>query len=257
VLRDEKNNEIGKVLVFDDLSMIVNAQRAEAWREVARRIAHEIKNPLTPIKLSAERLQRKFGAQIQDKAFSECTSMIIKQTDELKNLVNEFNQFARLPKSKMVLGNLNKTVEESLILYRSAHPQCDIIFVSEEKLPDIKFDSEQIKRVISNLVDNALAAIPSDRKGRIEICIQFDNDLKMVTIAVIDNGVGITAEHRNRVFEPYFSTKEGGTGLGLPIVKRIIEDHNGFIRALPAEPNGTKMLIELPVIESSTWSPNI
>jgi two-component system nitrogen regulation sensor histidine kinase NtrY len=257
VLKDEKNNEIGKVLVFDDLSMIVNAQRAEAWREVARRIAHEIKNPLTPIKLSAERLQRKFGAQIQDQAFSECTTMIIKQTDELKNLVNEFNQFARLPKSKMALGNLNKTVEEALVLYRSAHSQCNIIFAAEERLPEIKFDSEQMKRVISNLVDNALAAIPPDRKGRIEVSIKFDSDLKIVTISVVDNGVGITAEHRNRVFEPYFSTKEGGTGLGLPIVKRIIEDHNGFIRALAAEPHGTKMLIELPVVESSTWGHNL
>ena len=150
MLKDEKGREMGKILVFDDLTPIANAQRAAAWTEVARRIAHEIKNPLTPIKLSAERLQRKFGASITDPAFSECTTMIVKQVDGLKNLVNEFSNFARLPQARPVVANLNSVVEESLGLYRQAHPQVQFVFNKDQDLPDFKFDPEQIKRVLVN-----------------------------------------------------------------------------------------------------------
>lgn len=247
-LKDDRGVEVGRILVFDDLTPIVNAQRAAAWTEVARRIAHEIKNPLTPIKLSAERLQRKFGNQLADAAFSECTTMIIKQTDELRILVNEFSQFARLPEARKVMASLNQVVEEALVLYRSAHSQHQIEFVADRELPEFKFDPEQIKRVVGNLVDNAIQAVSTGEKAVVHLETHFDRTLKLVTLTVSDNGQGIAPEDRQRVFEPYYSTKDGGTGLGLPIVKRIVEDHDGFIRAVANEPKGTKMVLELPVV---------
>jgi two-component system nitrogen regulation sensor histidine kinase NtrY len=254
ILRDEKGLEVGRILVFDDLSLIVNAQRAAAWSEVAQRIAHEIKNPLTPIKLSAERLQRKFGQKIEDPAFSECTSMIIKQTDELRHLVNEFYKFARLPEAKKVPSQINPIIEETLTLFRNSHPQIVFQFYGDSDLPIFKFDPEQIKRVLINLVDNSIHALISERAGQIILETRFNKKLKILTISIADNGQGIPTEDRNRIFEPYFSTKETGTGLGLPIVKRIIEDHNGFIRAQAHEPFGTRMVIELPVVAMEEWS---
>lgn len=256
ILKDERGLEVGKILVFDDMSPIVNAQRAAAWTEVARRIAHEIKNPLTPIKLSAERLQRKFGAQIQDPAFGECTNMIIHQVDDLKKMVNEFSQFARLPQSKPVTGTLNRVIDESLMVFRQAHPNVKFDFQSDPNLPDFKFDPDQIRRVFVNLIDNSVAALAKESEPEIKVVTRYDGDLKIVRLTVADNGEGIPAAERSRIFEPYYSTKEGGTGLGLPIVKRIIEDHNGFIRATANEPKGTKMLMELPVNAVDAWSPS-
>lgn len=247
ILKDDQGVELGKIVVFDDLTPIVNAQRAVAWTEVARRIAHEIKNPLTPIKLSAERLQRKFGTQIQDEAFKECTTMIVKQTEDLKNLVNEFSQFARMPQSKPVSGDIHQVIEESLTLFRIAHPQVEFIFKKDAAVPVFKFDPDQMRRVFTNLIDNAVAAVGKSTEKQIQVSTQFDSDLKILRLVVQDSGEGIPKNQRSRVFEPYFSTKEGGTGLGLSIVKRIIEDHNGFIRALGAEPHGTSMMIELPI----------
>lgn len=252
ILLDEKGNDLGKVIVFDDLTPVINAQRAAAWTEVARRIAHEIKNPLTPIKLSAQRLQKKFGAQIQDPAFITCINMIIQQTDELKALVNEFHNFARLPQLKLSLSSLHKTVDDALILFRSAHKDLEITFEEDAGLPIFIFDADQMKRVLVNLVDNALAATLNQTDPKIIIRTQYDSQLHIVRLSIADNGSGITEEDRVRIFEPYFSTKEGGTGLGLAIVKRIIEDHNGFIRALPNEVKGTKIIIELPVVETQT-----
>lgn len=255
ILKDEKGHEIGKVLVFDDLTPIVSAQRAAAWTEVARRIAHEIKNPLTPIKLSAERLQRKFGASITDPAFVECTSMIVRQVDGLKNLVNEFSNFARLPQARPVLANLNSVVNGSLQLYRQAHPNVTFEFKADPELPEFKFDPDQIERVLVNLIDNGVAAVAKESQPLIQIVTRYDRDIKTLRLTVTDNGDGIPASDRSRIFEPYFSTKEGGTGLGLAIVKRIIEDHNGFIRAMPNEPKGVKMIIEMPVNEVGAWKP--
>lgn len=255
LLKDEKGQDIGKILVFDDLTPIANAQRAAAWTEVARRIAHEIKNPLTPIKLSAERLQRKFGTTVTDPAFSECTTMIVKQVDGLKNLVNEFSNFARLPQARPVTANLNSVVEESLGLYRQAHPHIQFEFSKAQELPDFKFDPDQIKRVLVNLIDNSVSAVAKEQQGRVSVMTQYDRDIKTVRLTVADNGTGIPAVDRNRIFEPYYSTKESGTGLGLAIVKRIIEDHNGFIRATANDPKGIKMVIEMPVNEVGAWKP--
>ncbi len=256
ILKDEKGLEIGKILVFDDMSPLVNAQRAAAWTEVARRIAHEIKNPLTPIKLSAERLQRKFGASISDPAFEECTGMIIKQTDDLKNLVNEFSQFARLPQAKLVTGSINKIIDESLKIFRQSHPEVQFQVIGDRETPEFKFDPDQMTRVLVNLIDNAIAATNGSDERQVAVEVKYDSDLKILRLTVADNGTGIPQTLRARVFEPYFSTKEGGTGLGLAIVKRIVEDHSGFIRALANEPQGTKMLIELPVNEVGSWKPS-
>jgi len=255
ILKNEKGEEIGKIVVFDDMTPIVNAQRAAAWTEVARRIAHEIKNPLTPIKLSAERLQRKFGVNISDPAFAECTSMIIRQTEDLKNLVNEFSQFARLPQARPVISSLPRTINEAVSVYRLSHPEIAILEESDLQLPEFKFDPDQIKRVLVNLIDNAIAAVQKADLRQIDITTKFDPDLRIVRLSVSDTGVGIPPTQRARVFEPYYSTKEGGTGLGLAIVKRIVEDHSGFIRAIANVPTGTKMIIELPVNEIGAWNP--
>lgn len=248
-LTDENQTEIGKVLVFDDLTPVLGAQRAAAWTEVARRIAHEIKNPLTPIKLSAERLEKKFGHQIQDEAFHECVRRIVDQVDSLKNLVNEFNQFARLPRSNPVPGHLNKIISEALVLFQGETKP--VQFEADETLPQFVFDPDQMRRIINNLVDNALAAVVDKPDGRVVIRTHYDSVLKIARVEVEDNGPGIPSHLRERIFEPYVTTKTQGTGLGLAIVKRMVEDHQGFIRALSDGRSETKFVIELPVVENA------
>ena len=247
ILKNELQEEIGRILVFDDMTMIVNAQRAAAWSEVARRIAHEIKNPLTPIRLAAERMHRKYSSAISDKAFDESIQMIVSQVDEMKNLVNEFSQFARMPQLKPISGNLNDVLTKASKIYKDNNSQ--VIF--EEKLdstmPDFKFDPSQMNRVFMNLIDNAVMATSEASEPKISILTEYKAEHRIIKITISDNGMGIPVRDRVKVFEPYFSTKEKGTGLGLSIVKSIIEDHSGVIRALPNEPTGTKMYIELPV----------
>jgi two-component system, NtrC family, nitrogen regulation sensor histidine kinase NtrY len=255
ILKNEEGQELGKILVFDDMTPIVNAQRAAAWTEVARRIAHEIKNPLTPIKLSAERLQRKFGEQITDPAFSECTSMIIRQTEDLKTLVNEFSQFARLPQARPVVGNIRQVIDEAVAIFKHGQSAVELVVEQEQTLPEFKFDPDQMKRVFVNLIDNAVAAVSESPIKKVTIALKYDIDLSILRLTVADTGSGIPNQLRSRVFEPYYSTKESGTGLGLAIVKRIVEDHSGFIRAFANEPKGTKMVIELPVNAVDAWKP--
>lgn len=246
-MRDDKGQNIGQILVFDDLTPIVNAQRSAAWTEVARRIAHEIKNPLTPIRISAERLQRKFGESITDPAFKECTTMIVRQVDEMKSLVNEFSQFARMPQSKPVVGSIKKVIEDALSVFRTSHPHVHFVLDLDPNVPDFKFDPEQMRRVLVNLIDNGIAATLKEAKPEVGVSTRYQKGVEILTMTVFDNGAGIPVSQRTRVFEPYYSTKESGTGLGLPIVKRIVEDHNGLIRAMANDPRGTKMLIEIPV----------
>jgi two-component system nitrogen regulation sensor histidine kinase NtrY len=247
ILYDDNQRELGKVLVFDDLTPVLSAQRSAAWTEVARRIAHEIKNPLTPIKLAAQRLNKKFAHEIADPAFSESIHMIIEQVDGIKNLVNEFSSFARMPKSQPVTGDLNRVIQDSLILFKTGDKGDILHFFPDLKLPKFRFDPDQLKRVITNLIDNALSATERLTHPRVEVTTEFDSVLRMVRISVVDNGEGINRQVRDRIFEPYVTTKGQGTGLGLAIVKRTIEDHNGFIRALPNPPRGTRIVIELPV----------
>ncbi|MCB9025169.1 MAG: HAMP domain-containing protein [Bdellovibrionaceae bacterium] len=248
ILRNEKNEELGKIIVFDDLTMVVKAQRAAAWTEVARRIAHEIKNPLTPISLAAQRLQRKFGKDIHDKAFIECTHMIIEQVDGLKNLVNEFSNFARMPKTETKLSDINQVIEGALALYRQAQNKVEFKFDKKIQCAPFLLDPEQMKRVFMNLFENAIDATSNCLNPVVEVRGDYDKDLRIVRISVMDNGKGISPIIKDRVFEPYITSKTHGTGLGLAIVKRTVEDHNGFIRAFPNSPVGTKIVIELPVL---------
>lgn len=247
ILKNEMNDEIGRIMVFDDMTPIVNAQRAAAWTEVARRIAHEIKNPLTPIRLAAERIAKKFGGQIQDPAFQDSIRMIVSQVDDMRILVNEFSQFARLPQVKLMQGQINTVLKQTAEIYQQTSPQIHFDIVLDKNLPEFKFDPDQIKRVFVNLIDNALAAVQSEQHPEIQIKTEYQTQHQLLKISIADNGVGIPQRDRVRVFEPYFSTKEKGTGLGLPIVKSIIEDHSGVIRALENVPKGTKMYIEIPV----------
>lgn len=244
----------GVVFVIDDSSVVIKAQREAAWREVARRIAHEIKNPLTPIKLSAQRLQKKFASQHSSEAavFKECTDTIMKNVDELRDMVNEFSNFARFPAANPSPNNLNEALREVLVLYEEAHRSISFVFEPEQRLPLIEIDREQIKRVIINLLDNAVSAL-ADGIGKnatlpkkIILRSFYNEQLKIAVVEVEDNGPGITENIMNRVFEPYFSTKSTGTGLGLAIVKRIISDHHGFIRCHSVLDSGTKFTIELP-----------
>jgi two-component system nitrogen regulation sensor histidine kinase NtrY len=246
-LKDENNEFMGTVVVFDDLTQLLKAQRMAAWREVARRIAHEIKNPLTPIQLSAQRLRRRYLERFaaDDTVFDECTTMIIKQVDDLKNLVNEFSSFARMPSSNPSLNNLNDVINEALVLFQEGHKEIDFKLNIAPNLPMFSLDREQIKRVIINLLDNAVAAVNGN--GTIAIETSFNQDLQIVTLKVSDNGCGISAEDKPRLFEPYFSTKKSGTGLGLAIVSTIISDHNGYIRVRDNEPRGTLFIVELPI----------
>lgn len=249
-LHDENQQELGKVLVFDDLTAVLGAQRAAAWTEVARRIAHEIKNPLTPIKLSAERLEKKFGEQIKDPAFRESVRVIVAQVDSLKNLVNEFNQFARLPKSNPTPGQLNQIIGDSLVLFRNSGRPDVVDFRPDQTLPVFFFDTDQMSRIINNLVDNALSAVVDLPSPKVVISTHYDSVLNIARIEVEDNGPGIPAHLRERIFEPYMTTKVNGTGLGLSIVKRMVEDHQGFIRAYSDDHGHTKFVIELPVVET-------
>jgi two-component system nitrogen regulation sensor histidine kinase NtrY len=248
MLRDEQGEFVGSVLVLDDLTQMVKGQRMAAWREVARRIAHEIKNPLTPIQLSAQRLRKRFlerfSGDEDGKVFDECTSMISKAVDELKILVNEFSNFARMPAVHPTMNNLNELVRETLTLYQEAHSDVSYQFTPDYDLPVIKIDRDQIKRVLINLLENAVAAM--NGQGTINISTTYDPELKMVSCSVADDGPGITPDVKSRLFEPYFSTKKGGTGLGLAIVTSIVSDHNGFVRVRDNKPHGACFVIELP-----------
>ena len=247
VLQDDRGGYLGLVAVFEDLTEIEKAQRMAAWREVARRIAHEVKNPLTPIQLSAQRLKKRYGEKLSDedaKVFLECTEMIVTQVDELKRLVNEFSNFARMPAANPVPSNIDGIIEESLTLYREAHKEISFVFNRSEKAPIFNLDREQMKRVMINLLDNAIEAM--EGHGEVVIDLDYDSVLKMVRIEVADSGPGIDPQNKVRLFEPYFSTKKHGTGLGLAIVSTIISDHDGFIRVKDNRPKGAKFVIELP-----------
>jgi two-component system nitrogen regulation sensor histidine kinase NtrY len=248
VLRDERGKDIGLVAVFEDLTDIEKAQRMAAWREVARRIAHEVKNPLTPIQLSAQRLKKRYTSKLtleDEQVFDECTNMIIDQVEGLRRLVNEFSSYARMPAPNLTRNSIKQIIEESLSLYKETQKDVKIVFHDSPDVPEMKVDREQLKRSMINLMDNAMDAV--DGKGEISINLSYDHDQQTVRIEVADNGKGIPAEYKQRVFEPYFSTKKHGTGLGLAIVSNIISDHSGIIRVEDVKPRGTKFVIELPV----------
>jgi two-component system, NtrC family, nitrogen regulation sensor histidine kinase NtrY len=247
ILKDEAGQDLGVVLVFEDLTELERAQRLAAWREVARRIAHEVKNPLTPIKLAAQRLQRRFSGHLgeDEQIFEECTQIIITQVEGLKNLVNEFSRFARLPQLTLAPHDLNALVQETLALYQEVQPRITLEFQPDPKLPALLLDKEQVKRMLLNLMDNALAAIPG--QGTITVSVRGDLAQERVTLIVADTGIGIPERDKIRIFEPYFSTKRGGTGLGLAIVNSIVSEHQGFLRVENNIPRGTRFIIDIPM----------
>jgi len=247
-IADEEGNDSGIVVVFEDLTQLQKAERAAAWREVARRMAHEIKNPLTPVQLSAQRLQKKYGDKLGEEGsvFKECTQTIIDQVEVLKNLVNEFSRYARMPVTSVAPNDLNMVVAEAVSLFQDAHK--DIVFELKqaEGLPKFDLDAEQINRVMINLLDNAVAAI-NKKNGRVEITVSYDEQHHKAGVTVADDGAGVPSSHKMKVFEPYFSTKKSGTGLGLAIVSSIISDHHGQVSVADNTPTGTIVSFVLPV----------
>jgi two-component system nitrogen regulation sensor histidine kinase NtrY len=243
-LKDDLDNNIGAVLVFDDVTELEKAQRVAAWREVARRIAHEVKNPLTPIKLSAQRLKRKYGSQINDEIFTNCTNTIVEHVDLIRNLVNQFAAFAKFPDANITRCRIENIVIETIALYKEGLEKVDIRSRFAENIPELKLGIQHMKQAFINLVDNAIYAV--NKKGMILIDVSYDDILKIVRIEIADNGKGISDKEKTKLFEPYFSTKKTGMGLGLAIVNSIISDHNGVIRVQDNNPKGAKFIIELP-----------
>ncbi len=246
---DPEGRYDGMVIVLEDMTELAKAQRASAWEEVARRVAHEIKNPLTPIKLSAQRMRRRVGQvelpQDEKRVIDHCLDTIIDQVDLMRNMVNEFHQFARFPKISPVPCNVEEIVDEVRTTYHSSHPKVEISVERVGELPQVMLDKGQMKRVLMNLVDNAIESMKG--KGRVEIRLLKDETSNQLVIEVKDEGEGVPAGDRELIFQPYFTTKEGGTGLGLAIVNRIVTDHGGYIRVRPNRPRGSVFVIELPV----------
>ena len=246
-LYDAANHFLGNVIVFDDLSELIKAQRMAAWQEVAKSLAHEIKNPLTPIQLCTERLRKKYyeRGENYDKIFDDCTSTIIKEVNALKMLVNEFSNFARMPAAKPSPDNINSIIKDVVLLYSSAHKDININEDLSDPIPQINVDRDQIKRAFINLFENAVEAMNGN--GHVWIKTEYDDTVRMIRVEVADDGIGVSAEDKEKLFIPYFSRKKTGTGLGLAIVNRVVSDHNGKIMISDNSPRGTKFTIELPV----------
>ena len=245
-LQGEDGAPAGAVLVFDDVTPLIRTQRVAAWRDVARRLAHEIKNPLTPIQLSAERLRRHFSsASPQAKALvDECTATIVGEVESLKGLVDEFSQFARMPSPRTVPTDLAQLITDTVALYNGIFSDVRVEQRFAPGVPLVRLDVEQIRRVIINLIDNAIEAM--ERRGDIVVETQLDAANNLVRVFVADNGPGIPPGEREKLFLPYYSTKRRGSGLGLAIVRRIIAEHGGSIDVSDNAPRGTRFTIELP-----------
>ncbi|SPF44092.1 Multi-sensor signal transduction histidine kinase [Candidatus Sulfotelmatobacter kueseliae] len=246
----------GYVVVFEDLSDLLKAQKQAAWREVARRVAHEIKNPLTPIALSAERIQRHLDRAASDEPASlnllrSCAETIAGAVETVRRLVDEFSTLARFPVANPQPADLNEIVEGALAMFNGRLDGINLHRTLAADLPKVMADSEAIKRAVANLVDNAAEALHDSIVREIEISTALVASRDAVEIAVADTGHGVTRELKEKLFLPYFSTKRRGTGLGLAIVSRIIEDHHGSIRVEENRPVGTRFIVELPVVPES------
>jgi len=249
----------GVVLVIEDLSELISAQRAFAWQEVARRMAHEIKNPLTPIQLSAERIAKRFtktghvdvatGKRIDDQGpigdvVHESTATILREVTSLKSMVDEFSRFARLPETRLEQGDLNEAITQAVAVFDQPSTEIDVELAAE--LPEVLLDGEKVKQVFVNLIQNSLEASDNGACPNITITTRHDAARDLIVAEVADNGRGIAASDLQKLFQPYFSTKGRGTGLGLAIVHRIITEHHGRIKAVANQPKGAKFIIELP-----------
>ena len=245
-LDGDKEGAGGLVLMLEDVTPLVRAQRMAAWREVAKRLAHEIKNPLTPIQLCAERVRRHFAdAPARSRALvDECVTTIVGEVESLKSLVNEFSQFARLPSPRAEPTDADQLIQDVLALYRGLFAEVEIRVRISPDIPLIAMDGEQIRRVLVNLIDNAVEAM--EQRGVIEIAAKYDSATEVLRITVADNGPGIPPEHRDRLFSPQHSTKDRGSGLGLAIVRRIVAEHGGEIVVSDNHPHGARFTVELP-----------
>ena len=253
-IRDIEGRWIYTLLLFDDITEMAKAQQMIAWREVARRIAHEIKNPLTPLKLSAQRLQRKANKE-DDKVLRESTQTIVEHVESIKRLADEFSNFARMPTAKFEEVAIETVVTDVVTSYVDACGDVQFQIICDTKLPTINADPEQFRRVLVNLIDNAISATRSAFESdhlqlppKVTVSVTGDRKQRIMKIEVADNGIGIPDRDRSRVFDPYFTRKKGGTGLGLAIVSSVIAEHRGTIRTVPNVPRGTKFLIELPMM---------
>lgn len=251
-LTDGSASHLGRVVVLEEITQRIRAEQTMAWREVARRIAHEIKNPLTPIQLSAQRLRKKFveGAPDYEQVFEECTRTIIQEVNALKGLVDQFSRYAaKMPASDPKPNDFHLVVEMVLALYSAVPKGVKISRDLDPQLPAVNIDPEQMKRALINLMDNALDAL--DGEGEIAIRTRHLKPKGIVAMEVVDTGPGIPQAGKVRLFLPYFSTKPGGTGLGLAIVHRIVAEHAGQIRIEDNDPKGTRVIIELPALSPS------
>jgi two-component system nitrogen regulation sensor histidine kinase NtrY len=246
-LREPTGETIGVIVVLEDVTQVIRAEKVAAWQEVARRLAHEIKNPLTPIQLSAQRIAKKCQEQSPDltTAVEEGTQAIVNEVRGVKKLLDEFSRFARLPAVRPVPSNIHQVIDQAIALYDGLHP--DLTFRREYGANGgpITLDPEQMKRVCVNLFDNAIQAM--DGRGTITVSTRSTSDGAGLRIAITDEGPGIPPEDRERMFLPYFSTKRRGTGLGLAIVNRIVSDHDGTVRYEQKDPQGGRFVIDLPV----------
>lgn len=260
-LGEQRGHSRGAVIVIEDLTELIEAQRRAAWSEVARRMAHEIKNPLTPIRLSAERLAKNLlglngGAARQTvhgldergaRLVRECTSLIGAEVATLQRMVDEFSSFARLPAARPVLSEINEVVADTLKLYEERLDGVELCRELTAAPPPVLVDREQVKRALVNLIDNALEAMAETRDDkRLEVITREVGEHDAVEIIVADSGPGIAPADRERIFTPYFSTRKRGTGLGLAIVSHIVAEHNGRIRVEDNSPRGARFVIELP-----------
>jgi two-component system, NtrC family, nitrogen regulation sensor histidine kinase NtrY len=251
---------MGYVLVFEDLSDVLRAQKQAAWREVARRVAHEIKNPLTPIALSAERILRHLDRGARPDAAStevvrNCAEIIGGAVETVRTLVNEFSTLASFPASEPRPADINGIVESALAMFNGRLNGIRVRTLFASDLPKVLADPEAIKRAVANLVDNAAEALQDSMLREIEVCTALVGSRDAVEISVADSGHGVTRELKERLFLPYFSTKERGTGLGLAIVSRIVEDHHGSIRVEENKPVGARFVVELPVAADRIIAP--
>lgn len=244
ILKDTEYKFIGTLVVFDNLTEVIMAQRALAWQEVAKRIAHEIKNPLTPIRLSAERLMKKWTDNAPDlgDVIERATRTIVQEVNSLKSLVDEFSRFGKMPKINLEPTKIKTVLEEVVDLYSNVK-KIEIIPSWNSDLPEIEIDRQQIKMALINLMDNAIQA----EAGTIWLNLYYDSPLDLINIEVVDDGTGIREDDKDKLFLPYFSTKKEGTGLGLAIVNSIISKHKGYIRVQDNKPKGTQFIIELPM----------
>ncbi|MDQ0468734.1 two-component system nitrogen regulation sensor histidine kinase NtrY [Labrys wisconsinensis] len=231
--------EHGYVVTLDDITELVVAQRSSAWADVARRIAHEIKNPLTPIQLSAERIRRKYGKVITEdrEVFDQCTDTIVRQVDDIKRMVDEFSSFARMPKPAFAREDLADMVKQVVFLMRVGNPEVNFEFAAPAEPVVARFDRRLLSQAVTNIVKNAaeaIAGVPEEVRGQGQVSVSVVRNDTTVAIEVTDNGVGLPKENRQRLLEPYVTTREKGTGLGLAIVGKIMEEHGGGIELLDA-----------------------